>query len=163
MDHVKQLIIVSFRLINFAVLIALILYLVKKYGLPLLAKSMQEHKDYFLGLTSTHQRLKKEQQLLEKKIVDDQQEQFSLKERLMRWLASVDDQKKKLHALKDERKKMLKERMLFQQKQVARHRLYHAVMADALAQARNTLENQSATPQAQKEMFDAIAQALKER
>ncbi len=163
MIAVNQIVLIIFRLINFGVLIGLAGFLYKRYGLPIIQEGLAQYRAYFEGLFLTHRRLKKEQQLIENTIINDRKEQDILKERLMCWLASVEDQNKLLILEKEKRKKMLKDRMILQQKKIAEHRLFNTVLSQALIEARQTLAQRSKNEAVQTKMFDSIVSMMRKQ
>lgn len=158
----EQIVLIFFRIINLGVLIGLFFYLYKRYGLPVIKQNYDTYRSYFQTLLHTHYDLLRQERRVEKKIENDAKEQDALKERLMRWLASVDDQNKLLSIDREERKKKLKEQMMMQKKTITQNRILEIVTSDALAQARTTLELYAKDETFQIKMFDKMRSMMQE-
>lgn len=162
MTAFEQIVLFVFRLINFGVLVGVASYLFKRYGLPILKQNLGHYRSYFDGMINTHRRLKQEQRLIEKQMISDSKEQDILKERLMRWLANVDDQNKRMRAKRTERKKRLKEEVALQQKQILQNHIFDMIMSEAVEEARKTLVIRAKSEKVQQAMFDKAAALMKE-
>jgi hypothetical protein len=154
-------VLIVFRIINFAVIIGIIGYLFKKYGLPEIREQLKAYWDYFEGLANTHRLLKKEQQMIDRTIVQNQKEQDVLKERLMRWRAHVDQQNNQLILEKDERAKKLRAIMVEQQRQINQHRIFKKIMSPAIAQARATWQEQAKDKSVQHKVIATIIASMR--
>lgn len=151
----NQIVLIFFKLVNFGVIIGLGWYLFKRYGLPDVKYNLQEQRAYLENLATMHRDLKQEQQMIEQQIVLDRQEQDVLKAHLMRWLARVDEENKKLMHQKEERKRKLQDLVIAQQKQIMQHRIFAAVMPQALLEAHDAMEVVAKDESVQHKMFDA--------
>jgi hypothetical protein len=163
MTVIDQVVLIVFRGINFGVLIGIMGYLFKRYGLPTIREQLAAYWAYFQDLANTHRLLKKEQQLVEQSIIAHQKEQDILKERLMRWRARIDELNNQLNIEKEERIAVLKERLLKQQKQIDHHRMFQQIVPLAIAQARNDLEQEARSETMQKKIFDEIMPIMRKQ
>lgn len=163
MTIIDHIVLILFRLINFGVLIGVISYLFKRYGLPEIRQQLAAYWAYFEGLANTHHLLKKEQQMIDRSIIQNQKEQDILKERLMRWRAYVDERNNALMREKEERAKKLKEQILEQQKQIDQHRMFKKIMPQAVAQARSIWQQKAKNEAEQHKIFDTIMAIMRNR
>ncbi len=154
MIAVNYFVLVFFKLLNFGVIIGLAWYLFKRYGLPTVQQGLIEYRAYFEGLATTHRSLQEEELMIEQQIIKDRKEQDLLKERLMRWLANVDDQNKKLIIEREERKKKIQELTSIQQKQITQHRIFSTIMPQALMEAYRTVRMAAKDESVHYKIFD---------
>ncbi len=151
---VNHFVLIFFKLFNFGIIIALAGYLFKRYGLPMIEQGIREYRTYLEGLAYTHRSLKEEEIMVEQQIINDRKEQDFLKERLMRWRASVNDQNKQLIVEREERKKMLHTIIAVQQKQIMHQRLFTTMMPQVLMEAYRTLKTEAVDESVQYKIFD---------
>lgn len=150
------MILIVFRCINFGVLIGIAWYCFNYYGLPSIRQALAEYYTYFEDLLNAHYNLQREQRIVEQAITDNRKEQDKLKERLMRWKASVEAHNKQLFVQKEERKKKLKEHLLEQQKRINQHRIFKIALSQSLAESRNVLIKMVDNKNVQHKIFDSI-------
>lgn len=156
----ENIILIIFRLLNFAVLMGLAWYLGKRYGWPALRAARDAYYLYFHNLSRSHTQLLKEHEYLLDQKEQDRQESTRLKERLMRWRAAVDERDNVVARERLQRIEKAKERILLQQKTVAQSQLYAQVIPQAIKQARISLAGQAKTDSAQERMFQKIMTVL---
>ena len=153
MNDFENIVLIVFRLINFGVLLFLFWYGARRYMMPTVMKNMQAVRTYLEGLLQTHNRLKGEKALVERRIELDRKEQDFLKERLMRWKASVEDYNEKTLRNKESRKKEFEKMLLEKYKAMQHRRIYHKIMNETIDHARRVLQKKAEQESVQKEII----------
>ena len=152
----ELIIIIFFRLLNFAVLLGLAFYLCGVYLFPTLKEQLAKCKEYLAGLRRAHLSLKKDERMLKKEIVTDREWQSELKEKLLQWRSVVHDQRKQLKQDRDARKQILQQRMEEHKHRVGLYRLYKVVTPEAIIDARKLLEKKFASDDLQKRFVQTV-------
>ena len=149
-----QIILIVFRLINFAVLIGIFWYLWRRFGKQYVQAGYDQQQDHLDTLARTHTVLRKEATSIKKTISGEDEERSSLKERLFMWRQAVSNEHASLQEHLDKRREQLDRRLKEQIQRVAEYRLYQAVRDEAIKEVRDQLSQQYAA-KASQEMFVA--------
>ncbi len=158
--NVDQSILIFFRLLNFAVIVGIMRYLWKRFGRSYAVTAYEKELEYFEGLTHTHTVLLQEERLIKKGVKADNAERFALKERLFVWREAVQKEQDALGVEKEQRTRMLAERMQEQVRRVSEYRLYHQIQKEAIDEVRNRLRKQYASVQGQQQVIESIMKRL---
>lgn len=142
-------IVITFRFINLGVIIGLILFVFKKYMLSSIKAKMYAQKALFASLQKSFHMLTRKYQLLDREINQEQQLQFELKEKIMRWRARVEEEHDQLVAQRAERNQLLAAQMKEQVKRVQEQILFKKLLPDVIEQAHKQLEQQFANEKEQ--------------
>jgi len=146
----KETVAAVFELINCGVIIGLITYVFKKYLLGIIYDQMRAQSKYIDSLKESFHMLTRNYQLLDREIEYERQVQYELKEKVMRWRANVEQLHEQRMRERDERKKIVAEQAIEQNKQVQKYMIYDQVLPRAIQDARAALEKQCADPEVQK-------------
>lgn len=152
--------IIFFRLVNFAVLIGIMIYLWRRFGSSFVMAEFKKGHAYLASLTQTYTLLKKEDRSIKKKYKDDELERSELKERLFAWRDAIQKEQQKLDAQKKERVHALQERMKEQLHRVQEYRLYRQIQNEAVSEVRDRLSTQYSSSDAQKQLIESIMKRL---
>jgi len=158
--NVDMLIIVFFRLLNFAVLIGIIVYLWRKYGRELVLAEFEKGKAYLISLASSSSLLRQEDKNMKRGYKDDEKERSELKERLLVWRDVVEKDTQNLEMQKQERVVIVQERMKEQVRRVQKYRLYRQIKKEAIDEVRDTLQKQYDGSDAQNKVIQNIMKRL---
>ena len=142
---IEDVIVFVFRIINFAVLLGLLGYGFKRYGLPVLRESYQAYYGYFESLSYYHSRLLNESNDIDQLQEKDRQEQELLKKRMMQWKSAVESKHDLLEQQYQKQRIELDERLKIQQEKIREYRLKAQIMPLAVADARKRLIERAAT------------------
>ena len=156
----NQTILIFFRLLNFAVLIAIMAYLWKRYGRSYVVDAYEQEHAHLEGLTRTHTVLRKEERLLKKGYGADDQERALLKERLFAWREAIQkEQDAQVHE-KEQRIVLIEKRVHDQLKRVDEYRIYRGLKREAIDEVRGRLSKQYNSEQAQNQVMEEILKRL---
>lgn len=156
----ENLILIIFKLLNFGIIIGLIVYGFKKYAAPALKQAWDEYVTQFAQLSNTHDQRMDEHDGIVQQIAQDEAEYARLKERLMRWRASIDEKKMQDETQRAEQIEAAKERIALQQKTITQSQLQAQIMPAALKQARERLAQELHAQEKQQRMFEKIVTHL---
>src|SRR5579872_5656644 len=159
----KETVAALFELINCGVIIGLLTYIFKKYLLGIIYAQMRAQNKYIDDLQESFHMLTRNYQLLDREIEYERQVQYELKEKVMRWRAKVEQLHEQLMHERDERKKIVAEHMIEQNKQVKKYMIYDRVLPRAIEDARAELEKQCADPEMQKKYLAHSLTILRKR
>ena len=158
--NVDMLIIVFFRLLNFAVLIGIIVYLWHQYGREFVLAEFEKGKAYLVSLVNSSSLLRKVDKSIKKGYKDDEKERLELKERLLVWRDVMEKDKQDLELQKEERVAIVQERMKEQVRRVQEYRLYRQIQKEAIDEVRDTLQKQYDGSDAQNKVIQNIMKRL---
>lgn len=150
-----------FQLINFAVIIALVVYVFKKYLFDSIRAQKRAQHAIVASLKKTFYMLMRNYQMLNREIEHEQQLQYELKERVMRWRAYVESCQEQMVNEKAERGKALSNQMSEQIVQIQQHLVYKQVLPHAMKEARAQLIKQFDDPHKQQAYMAHAIQLLK--
>lgn len=156
----KQIILIVFKLLNFAVLIGLFWWLWRRYGRSYMLEELNEQIQRQDGLQRTHTVLQQEKKLIAHSYHTEQQEREQLKERLSSWRDALERTRSEREQWRRERQEQLKERIAKQLHTVEQYQLYHQLYAQAIQDARMKLEKQYETANAQKQFMASMVKRL---
>lgn len=159
----ESMIVILFKLLNFVLLFALILYLIIAYLLPDLRAQMKKYIAYVKGLRSSHRDLQKDERLLQKAMSEDKKEQEQLKENVKRWRATVQQERNALLREREDRKNTLLKRFEEHKEDIALYRTYKQVAPEAIEQARQELQKRFARDVVQQKFIKKIMLDLRKQ
>ncbi len=155
-----QTILIFFRLLNFAVLIAIMAYLWKRYGRSYVVGAYEQEHAHLEGLARTHTVLRQEERLLKKGFGADDQERALLKERLFAWRETVQKEEDAQALEKEHRIALIEKRLREQLKRVDEYRVYRELKREAIDEVRTRLLKQYASVQAQEQAMEQMLKRL---
>jgi uncharacterized protein YaaW (UPF0174 family) len=158
--NVDQSILVFFRFFNFAVVIGIMGYLWKRFGRSYAVTAYEKEQSYLEGLTHTHTVLRQEERLIKNGIKTDNAERSVLKERLFAWREAIQKEQDVLQVKKENRTRILDERMREQVQRVSEYRLYRQIQKEAIDEIRTRLHKQYASAQMQEQVIESIMKRL---
>ncbi len=156
----KQIILIVFRLLNFAVLLGMVVYLWKKYGRSLVVSEYEKEHESLKSLSTMHTVLHKQERDLQKIFTADTHERSTLKERLFIWREAIQKEQDELALEKEKRMQALNDRMNDQVKRVSEYRLYQQLQKEVIEQVRDRLRTEYATDAKQQEVLKSVMQRL---
>ncbi len=157
----KYILTIIFRLINFGALIALSVYLFKRYALPSFKLKIHEKQARLDDLNAQHTLLARDDRLLERALIDDRKHQEYLTQRVMAWKAKIARDRERFIQERQKRSELLQKRTALQDEYVQKNRLRELILPAALEQARGQLISQYNEPRAQKEFINRVITTLR--
>ncbi len=158
--NVDQSILIFFRFLNFAVVIGIMGYLWKRFGRSYVVTAYEKEQGYFESLTRTHTVLRQEERLIKNGIKTDNTERSTLKERLFAWREGVQKEQDILEVEKENRTRILAERLRDQVRRVSEYQLYRQIQKEAIDEIRTRLHKQYASTQMQEQVIESIMKRL---
>ena len=155
-----QIVVIFFRFLNFGVIVGIMGYLWKRFGRSYVVTAYEKEQEYVAGLTRSHAVLRQEKSLIQKGIKDDDAERSVLKERLFAWREVIQKEYNALEIEKENRTRILAERLQKQVRRVSEYRLYRHIQKEAVDEVRNRLCKQYASDQMQKRVIETIMKRL---
>jgi hypothetical protein len=145
-----------FRIINFSVISALLLYFFKKYGYDSMKKQMKKQEHVSHDLKAQQQSLIMAEKRLDEELVEDAHLCELLKNRVMQWHAYVEQELATRKQLKQERIKQVSERMRVKAADWSEYQMRAQVMPLALQKAEHALQAQFANQKAGQTFIEQI-------
>lgn len=158
--NVDQAVIIFFRLLNFAVLIGIMVYLWRKYGRLYVVAEYEKWQNYLTSLTQTYTLLHQEDRSIKRGYKNDEQERSELRERLFAWRDAVQKEESSLADEKEKRVHELGERMKEQAIRVQECRLYRQIQKEAVSEVRDRLSKEYSSSAAQEQVIGSIMKRL---
>jgi hypothetical protein len=142
MEYSNLLVNIFFRLLNFSIILALGIYLFKKYVYPTALEEIAEKESFIRGLSQQNSVLQERAHVLDNHISYQQQFCAQMRDKLLRWQEKVHMQEQaKLQQRK--RYQEIKEEYIAQRhKRLQAQALYKVAMHQALAKARTMLDEE---------------------
>ncbi len=138
----------------------LIGYAVVRYLLPELRKQLVQKIESFQLLRDTSTKLSQDLKDVEEARHDDLVFQKTLKEKHAVWCKLVEQQQQAFQNEREERQKLLREKMTFQIKKIEQQRLQRMVFPEALAQAEDQLKKKYRSDSAQEKVVTQLCDYL---
>ncbi|EKD48639.1 MAG: hypothetical protein ACD_64C00213G0004 [uncultured bacterium] len=158
--NVDQMILIFFRLFNFAVVLGIFVHVWRRYGRTYIMAEYEKWHEYLIGLQQAYVRLHEEDTAVRNEYADDEQERSALKERLFAWRDAVQKQEQSLADEKEARENALNKRIKAQVHRVQEYRLYHQIQKEAIQQVRDRLREEYSSKAAQKQIVESILKRL---
>ncbi len=155
-----QIILIFFRLLNFAVLIGIFWYLWYRFGKPYLQAEYDVQIGHLDTLSRTHTVLRKEHSYIKKLIRAEDEDRAVLKERLFVWREAVGKEHEAMEVALDERRKKLDSSLKEQIARVSEYRMYTTVRGEALQELKQKLTKQFATEQSQERFISSLLKRM---
>lgn len=142
----EAIIAITFRLLNFAVLIALFIYIFKKYILPTILIRIGQKEALLRQLFNKQQALEQEQYALGETVAKEAQLCAELKKKVQQWKKEVDQEFAERTKEKTEGIKQLKQKTQQRAQWYGNNKIKKEVLTAATAQAKVSLKKQFADP-----------------
>lgn len=152
-----------FRLINFTGLIALFIYLFKKYLRPIIVISVGQKEAVVRNLFNQQQMLEQEQYALDERAAKEVKQCVDLKEKVIQWKNVVDQEIAKRDKERGDRIKILRERAHQRVKRCAIDQVKRQVLAHATTQTALALGKRFADVQKGHSFIKPIINFMRER
>lgn len=140
----SELIAISFRLINFLIIIFLIIYSFKKYALPPIEKGINDEHRHLEELKAHATKLQGDKKSLEEGIKEDARSCEMLKDKMAKWLIGAQKESEAFQAEHAKRVEQVKERTKQQAQAIEFYRRRQIIVPAALKKARVLLEDEFA-------------------
>lgn len=158
--NAEYALIVFFKLLNFAVLVGIFLYVWHRYVKDRVISEFEKARAYLASLSREVVLLQRETKKLAKKYNQDELERDALKERLHLWQAAIQAEQHELSKRKAEQLRQLEITTQEQLQRVHQYRLYCAVQKEAIEQLRTQLQEQYSAPEDQEKVITNIVNRL---
>lgn len=152
----KIVIDILFRLLNFAVLIALAVILYQRIVRPQTKGLMHQQEQQREALTISYDELIREQHFLEAKLEEQNQSCRYLLDKIDKWRARFDEQQRQYEQEREQSHARAQKKAQQQAEWLAHERLFEYATADAVAQMRSDLQERFAKADQQQQFMSEL-------
>lgn len=156
----QAIISILFRLINFGIFIALMIYVYKKYMYPLLVYEANQQQEALLELERQEHDTKRKRLVLDDQLHSDKQLIVELKKRMGTWVAAEREWRQSRQRYKEACIKKLEEKTAFKQIRIAEYMVEKDSMPLIVAQARQELIEQYKNDAKAKDYIECVINTL---
>lgn len=154
---------VTFRWINFLIIVGAIVYLFRKKALPQIKALILDQKQFFVSLHKQLKQVQESNTKVNKQIDAQQTESARLLGLMQQWKSQVTEQKQQQQALYEERAEHLEQLRQEQLERFAVDRAQHKLIPHAITKASDQLKDMFKTQHAQDEYLDELIKYMKKR
>ena len=159
----ESIVVVTFKLINFIVIVVGAWYVFRRYFSSTISEKMIQKERHIISLQEQTAALRRAQRVVDERIVHDKKYAEILEGKIQRWYDYMEDQRRQEAKQDGFIQAAIEHKQNQQQKRIKQQWLYRQIFPQALKKTENELEKEYASKEQQEQFIHAILQTMKYR